>query len=133
MKIEFATYNPFQRTVLLEIRDRLHRWRIALVGGAVRDSIAGLEPRDLDLVVEGCPSVDCLSQAIDLGSTRTKLGGLRLAVGGVDVDVWRVEDNVIGGQHTTIEDVVTRGFDFDVDHGAIELSPDPRLIDGGMV
>jgi hypothetical protein len=62
---------------------------VALVGGAPRDWSLGLQPRDIDIVVDGDDRR--MTEALGgISATRTSLGGVRFSVDAVDCDVWTV-------------------------------------------
>jgi hypothetical protein len=89
------------RSALARVRESVKPawWRVALLGGAVRDLVTGRQLNDLDFVFEGVGDRDILHVWATLfGSpvTVTGFGGLRFEIDGVGVDVWRVEDNAIG-------------------------------------
>ena len=116
------------------LTERSKRWRVALLGGAVRDLLVGREPRDLDFVVEGCPSRAALAEEVaaffDLRE-RTGLGGCRCLVDGVEVDLWTCEDNAVVACASHEELIAARGTTFDVDCALIDVGTGV-FVDGGM-
>lgn len=116
------------RSALAELRVQFAAqatWRVALLGGAVRDLYLRKQPRDLDFVIEGCESADVLRAWAGYDAKRTGFGGCRFAVHGVPVDVWRVEDNAIGAgpghHHDTITSVLAGGVTLTTDACAVIL------------
>ena len=129
---------PF-RSVLARVRRsvalRAERgWRVALLGGAVRDLVTGRQPHDLDFVLEGVEDKNALhawATLLDDESrvTVTGFGGLRFEVDGEQVDAWRVEDNAIGAgpgrQHETFASVLAGGVTLTTDACAVVLGATP--------
>ena len=127
------------------LSERSKTWRVALVGGAVRDIFAERCPNDLDFVVQGCKSpvlTDSDDHALWVelaaayGAERNGFGGCRTTIDSIQIDVWNVESNVLR-PCVTIEELVGAdggcgGSTFDADCGAIDLADPDELIDGGL-
>lgn len=120
------------RSALAALRARFTAqptWRVALLGGAVRDLYLRRQPRDLDFVVESCGDRDELLAWVrgvaDGKIDVTGFGGLRFEVQGMPVDMWRIEDNAIGAgpgrHHESIQDVLVRGVTLTTDACAVIL------------
>ncbi len=124
-----------------EILDRAieRRWRAYIVGGTLRDVMLAPPsafPRDIDLVISGCPEHVVEATFRDLVKRRTRFGGLHLVAqfryGGISsscgqvlFDVWRLEDTWgihDAGLPPTIESFVKTPF-LNIDSAAIELVP----------
>lgn len=80
-------------SALREIRDQ--DWDAYLFGGFPRDlAVFGpeVEPRDIDVVVEGMTSDQIISRFSESVKRRTRFGGVVLEMYGWHIDVWPVED-----------------------------------------
>lgn len=128
------------RTIRHVLSERAKCWRVALVGGAVRDVLTGHNPHDLDFVVQGCPSNEALIEQVTAFfglEKRTGFGGCRCRINGVQVDLWCVETSALQPSET-VEDLVgvftqgAGGLTFDADSAAIDLAAPDHLVDGGM-
>ncbi|MGH7361117.1 MAG: hypothetical protein ACREJI_05845 [Candidatus Methylomirabilales bacterium] len=116
---------------------RLHPWRAYLQGGLVRNVLVSevfrraIPSRDIDVVVEGCPSRESLQLALSGFSTGCNtFGGFKVTLVDVDVDVWRLEDHRGGKRSSrTIEEVLA-SVTTRLDAVAYDLSG-ARLIDFG--
>lgn len=83
---------------------RPREWRAYVVGGAVRDYILGIDPHDLDIVVEGAPTRAAVHAWVHKArgsvgvakaepwAARSCKTGARDLVMGVSVDAWRAEE-----------------------------------------
>lgn len=115
------------------LRKRFAFFPAAVVGGCVRDAWLGLEPNDVDLVVDAPPRVIQIAMN---PKRRNGFGGFKCDVDGVEVDVWPLLETWAfrkGFVHpATLRNLPKTTF-FDVEACAIELQRGTAIEDGGMV
>ncbi len=118
--------------------------KLWVVGGTIRDFILETSNMiiDVDLMVEGCPSMEVLEEAIVAGGTfrRNMMGGYKWypspeAAGGkegLEIDIWRIEESIEPGDPATPEMGVSR-FDLSINALGWDVE-EKRFIDplGGL-
>lgn len=115
------------------------RWSAAIIGGAVRDFLyTGLEPRDLDLVVQGATVDDLLSVFPKLGTRRNAYDGVKGTLQNIVVDVWPLDKTLAFKEDTSLEpcfENLVRTTFFNIEAALLVFNKGetkPWLIDYGM-
>ncbi len=113
---------------------KLHGYEIRIVGGAVRDKLLGIEPKDIDLCTNATPS-EMIAITEDMGfayiPTGLQHGTITIVVNGDQFEVTTLRiDTETDGRHAEVE--FTRSFELDAARRDLTINAMSMDFDGNL-